>query len=80
MWPCVFSYAAGRLSGGGTTMFALLATCGDIGCALGPAVMGYIADLSSFRTALTAMTAFPVLLVAAAVLAMRGRRAPDDTL
>lgn len=80
MWPCVFSYAAGRLSGGGTTMFALLATCGDIGCALGPAVMGYIADLSSFRTALTAMTACPVLLVAAAVLAMRGRRAPDDTL
>lgn len=80
MWPCVFSYAAGRLPGGGTTMFALLATCGDIGCALGPVVMGYIADLSSFRTALTAMTAFPVLLVAAAVLAMRGRRAPDDTL
>lgn len=80
MWPCVFSYAAGRLPGGGTTMFALLATCGDIGCALGPAVMGYIADLSSFQTALTAMTAFPVLLVAAAVLAMRGRRAPDDTL
>ena len=61
-------------------MFAVLATCGDIGCALGPVVMGYIADLSSFRTALTAMTAFPVLLVAAAVLAMRGRRAPDDTL
>ena len=73
MWPCTFSYAASCLPVGGTAMFALLATCGDIGCALGPAVMGYIADLSSFRTALTSMTVFPMLLLAASVFVQTKR-------
>ncbi len=45
MWPGTFSLAAKNFSGGKTTMFALLAFAGDIGCALGPGAVGLLSDI-----------------------------------
>ena len=44
MWPSVFSLAARNYSKGGTAMFALLALAGDIGCSIGPGMVGIISN------------------------------------
>ncbi len=66
MWPGSFSIAAKSLKTGGTAMFALLALAGDLGCASGPAVVGYVAGLrgGQLKSGLLAAIVFPVLLLA----------------
>ncbi len=44
MWPGVYSVATQRLPGGGTAMFALLALAGDVGCCVGPSIVGSVSD------------------------------------
>ncbi len=44
MWPGVFSLASARIPTGGTKLFAFLAMFGDIGCCLGPSVVGLVSD------------------------------------
>lgn len=44
MWPGTLSYAAGKMSHGGTALFACLAVAGDIGCSLGPWLTGLVSD------------------------------------
>lgn len=44
-WPGTFSLAAGRLTNGGTLMFALLALAGDLGCGSGPTIAGKMSVL-----------------------------------
>ncbi len=41
MWPGTFSISASILKGGGTVMFAFLALAGDLGCMLGPSLVGF---------------------------------------
>lgn len=42
LWPGLFSLASLTYPKGGTAMFALLAFAGDIGCSIGPGVVGFI--------------------------------------
>ena len=58
--------AARALPGGGTAMFALMALAGDLGCSLGPALVGMVAGKSggSLKSGLLAAVVFPVLLLA----------------
>lgn len=44
MWPGTFSLACKKFPLGGTALFALLAFSGDIGCALGPGLVGFLSD------------------------------------
>lgn len=44
LWPGTYSLGAKRLAYGGTVMFSLFALGGDIGCTLGPDIVGTIAD------------------------------------
>lgn len=63
-WPGTFSLAAQRIRGGGTAMYALLALAGDVGCAGGPTVVGFIADAcgGDLKTGLLAAILFPILM------------------
>ena len=65
MWPGVFSLAAEACPQGGTTMFALLAMAGDVGCASGPSVVGLVSEQFGGRlqVGLLAAIIFPVVLV-----------------
>ena len=47
-------------------MFALMALAGDLGCSLGPALVGMVAGKSggSLKSGLLAAVVFPVLLLA----------------
>lgn len=67
LWPGTFSLATETCPGGGTAMFALLALAGDLGCAMGPAVVGKVADLSGGNLSVGLLTAiaFPIILVVA---------------
>lgn len=62
LWPGIFSIASSTLTKGGTAMFGLLALCGDIGCALGPWVVGTMAK-GSLQTGLGYGMMFPFILI-----------------
>ena len=64
MWPGTFSLAAELLPKGSTAMFALLALGGDLGCGLGPYVVGIVSDShgDSIRTGILYSIVFPALL------------------
>ena len=65
MWPGTFSLAAELLPKGSTAMFALLALGGDLGCGLGPYVVGVVSDShgDSIKTGILYSIVFPVLLI-----------------
>ncbi len=65
LWPGSFSRAAATLRRGGTTMFALLALAGDLGCSSGPSLVGWVADGfgGDLKTGILAAIIFPVVLL-----------------
>ena len=65
LWPGVFSLSASRYPQGGTTMFALLALAGDLGCAGGPTTVGLVSSLTdgNLQSGLLAAILFPVILI-----------------
>lgn len=77
MWPGTFSIAADAMPGGGTLMFALLAVAGDLGCAGGPAVVGFVAAANgdNLKAGLLFGSLFAlVLLGCVGVMRRRARR------
>lgn len=65
MWPGTFSKAAVVLRKGGTAMFALLALSGDLGCSLGPSVVGFVSGLvnDNLKIGILVALVFPVMLL-----------------
>ena len=65
MWPGTFNKAAAALRGGGTTMFALLALAGDLGCSSGPSLVGFVSGLAGDNLKIGIMFAlvFPILMI-----------------
>lgn len=64
MWPGVFSLASGKMPLGGTTMFALLALAGDVGCSSGPTAVGLVSGALSenLKAGLFAAALFPAIM------------------
>ena len=73
MWPGTLSLGAAALPFGGTAMFALLALCGDIGCAVGPALVGFVSGAAgdNLHIGILLGTVFPALAVAVLLLHSR---------
>lgn len=65
LWPGTFSLSAAGIRGGGTMMFALLALGGDIGCSLGPTLVGSVSGAlqDNLKAGIFAAVLFPVLLL-----------------
>ena len=65
LWPGIFSIASQTLPKAGTAMFALLALAGDLGCSMGPFVVGKMAVLfkGSLQTGLLFGLSFPLMLI-----------------
>ena len=74
-WPGTFSMASKTIRNGGTPMFALLALGGDLGCAVGPAVAGFVSGATggNLRTGILVGAVFPAVM-AAALLFYRQRK------
>ncbi len=69
-WPGSCSLAASSVRGGGTTMFALLAFFGDIGCSAGPTTVGFLQDAfgGDLRTSMIFGAVFPFIMLVAILL------------
>jgi fucose permease len=72
MWPGIFSLSAKTFPLGGTALFAVLAMAGDIGCGLGPGLVGFVMKGTTLQAGLLAAMGFPLLMIAGLVL-RRGR-------
>ena len=74
LWPGTISICSGRIPAGGTAMFALLAMAGDLGGALGPGLVGGIAQRTgdSLQRGMLAGCLFPAVLILS-LLALRAR-------
>ena len=66
MWPGTFSISSKVCPQGGTTIFALLALAGDIGCSAGPTTVGFISSAlqDNLKLGLLSAIIFPVLMIA----------------
>lgn len=77
VWPGTLSLSAQRIPNGGTAMFGLCALGGDIGCTLGPAIMGWIAAAfgGNLRAGMCAGLGYATLLFLGLLLLKKvGRR------
>lgn len=65
LWPGTFSIASKYLRAGGTALFALLALAGDIGCSVGPTLVGRVSGFfqDDLKKGLFAALLFPILLL-----------------
>lgn len=81
-WPATFSLAIGTMPKGGTALFALLSLAGDLGCTVGPTLVGLVSDTKGgdLSGGLLLGAIFPaVLAVCATVLIASTRKKRDDT-
>ncbi len=62
MWPGLYSIGGKLFASGGTAMFSMLALGGDLGCTLGPLLVGIVASESDVGLGILLATVFPALL------------------
>ena len=83
MWPGTISICSGRLPGGGTAMFALLAMAGDLGGAFGPGLVGNITQHADndLRKGMLVGCLFPLVLILSLFLlkSLRREKSCEDT-
>lgn len=73
MWPGTISISAKKCPKGGTAMFAFLALAGDLGAAIGPGMVGGIAEAvgGNLKTGLLFASVFPALLVVGLIILIK---------
>ncbi len=73
MWPGSISISSSGLPKGGTALFALLALAGDLGGAVGPAIVGNVSQAmgESIQSGLLTGICFPLVLVMSVLVLKR---------
>lgn len=76
MWPGTFSRSTVLIRKGGTSLFALLALAGDIGCAGGPAIAGFVSGVTgdNLKTGILAAVIFPAIMLACFVFTVKRKK------
>jgi fucose permease len=64
MWPSIYSLGGEIFKYGGTVMFSMMALGGDLGCTIGPTLVGIVADVSSIDTGILISAIFPLIMLA----------------
>ena len=67
MWPGTYSAGAKAFPRGDAVMFSVFAMCGDLGCCLGPWILGIIADIKSLHTGIAFTAVFPIIMLITAI-------------
>ena len=52
-------------------MFSVFAMCGDIGCCIGPWLLGIIADASGLNAGFAVSSVFPIIMLVTAFLFLK---------
>ncbi len=63
MWPTVYAYAGEVFKSGGTVMFSMLALGGDLGCTLGPMLVGFVSEFTSINVGILSSIIFPIIAI-----------------
>ena len=66
-WPGTLSAGAKAFPKGDAVMFSVFAMCGDIGCCIGPWILGIIADNASLNAGFAVSSVFPLAMIVAAL-------------
>lgn len=72
-WPGIYSAGARTFKTGGAVMFSAFAMCGDTGCALGPGLVGLVAEYSSLNIGFLVASVFPLIMVICSVYILKNR-------
>lgn len=67
-WPGIYSLGAETFPKGNAVMYSTFALCGDMGCCLGPWVLGFVAEFFGLNAGFAVATVFPITMVATALL------------
>ena len=75
LWPGVLSLTVLKL-GSSSTLFGILACCGDFGCTVGPAVIGFISDSygGNISMGLKFGTIFPIAILVFLIIFRQSRK------
>ncbi len=73
-WPGLYSQAAATFPLGGTAMFSVFALCGDLGCSIGPWLLGVVANATSLSTGFLACTVFPTVMLITALCVLPSKK------
>lgn len=63
MWPTVYAYAGDIFTAGGTVMFSMLALGGDLGCTLGPTLVGFVSEFAGIKIGILSSTVFSFIML-----------------
>ncbi len=76
LWPGTYSLASKSMPYGGTMMFALLALAGDLGCMVGPGLVGAVSGIAgdSLKIGILAAIVFPLLGVIGGAVFLRKKK------
>ena len=76
LWPGTFSKASAAIRNGGTAMFAMLALAGDVGCAGGPTLAGFVAGAfeNNLHIGVLSAIVFPAVMLISLLLAGKRKK------
>ena len=77
-WPGIYSAGARTFTNGGAVMFSVFAMCGDTGCALGPWLIGFLADKFSLNLGFAVASIFPLIMVVCGLYILKTRSCKSD--
>ena len=70
-WPGTYSAGARFFPRGDAVMFSVFAMCGDLGCCLGPWILGIVAEALNLNMGFAVTALFPAGMLAAALLFLK---------
>ncbi len=71
MWPTVYSLAGEIFTSGGTVMFSMLALGGDLGCTLGPTLVGMVSEFTSIKIGILSSIMFSILMLISSIILIK---------
>ena len=77
-WPGIYSAGARNFKTGGAVMFSAFAMCGDTGCALGPGLVGLVAEYTNLNIGFLAAAIFPFIMVICSLYILKNKVAKGN--
>jgi len=70
-WPGIYSVGAKDFPQGSAVMYSAFAMCGDMGCCLGPWILGMVADKLGLSMGFATASVFPLIMVVATLFSIK---------
>ena len=70
-WPTIYAYAGEVFTAGGTVMFSMLALGGDLGCTLGPTVVGMVSEFLGIKIGILTSIIFALTTLVVSVILLK---------